>query len=167
MLSPDFRKCTDAASKHVPHYWFIYCRLSQFISQLLKEAFSYETRRQRFLVIDLKKKNSSSLLQNEIFTIPQETNIVHANNNVTIDNACWIFVVFLTYMTDGDFFFEWLVNVKVLHRLRKKRRISTLNSFLKSVLIVVIIPHLFTLVRFKQFFESQDEETDGHTELKG
>lgn len=34
------------------------------------------------------------------------------------------------------------------------------------VLIVVIIPHLCTHTRFKQFLQSQDSETEGHTELK-
>lgn len=55
---------------------------------------------------------------------------------------------------------------------KKKERLIH-YSFLKSpctlqwsVLIVVIIPHLCTHTRFKQFFQSQDSETEGHTELK-
>lgn len=47
------------------------------------------------------------------------------------------YIVHLTYMTDSGVFFEWFVKLRVLHR-----------------------------ICFTQFFQSQDRETEGHTELK-
>lgn len=116
-------------------------------------------------------------LQNVIFAIPQKRKIIHAYNNVSSINNVYLIlhVAFLTYMIDREIFFEWLVKVKVLHRLQKKRRERLVHwtAFWNhhdhchwSVLIVVIILHLFTLIRFKHFLQSQDRETEGHTELK-
>lgn len=163
MLSPDFRKRMDATSKHVPHHWFVsflfmpanttvvvslWNHATQNVPGLVsfEKSFVYGQLRHedtRFLnFINASKfqgffsSHFKKLLQNVIFAIPQKRKIIHAYNNVSSINNVYLIlhVAFLTYMTDREIFFEWLVKVKVLHRLAKKeRKISTLNSFLKSL----------------------------------
>lgn len=152
MLSPDFRKCMDATSKHVPHHWFVLFPFMPadttvvvslnhatqnvpglVLRRALKEALStvsWDMKIQDFKLYKCTKiprdsfsSHFKKLLQNVIFAIPQKRKIIHAYNNVSSINNVYLIlhVAFLTYMTDREIFFEWLVKVKVLHRLQKKR----------------------------------------------